>query len=148
MIENKRFQSESGDEMNGHWIFKKLTTTEKAICYRIVQNGSVVGWNQKSLNGAHIKRDDINHLVSEGLVRRVSLIDLSKETINNEEHLERFKDLEDTYGLPCFIPRSDQNFFYAFITVKEAVENPTDPQNSEIRFQVNEPLYSYLDLIL
>ncbi len=148
MIENKRFQFENGSPMNGFWIFKKLNPIEKNICYRIVKGGDIIGWSPNSLNAAHIKKDDINNLIKEGLVQRINLIDISKEILNNDENLERFKDLEENYRLPCNIPKEDKKFFYAFISAKETIDNASDPKNLSTQTQVIEPLYSYLELLL
>lgn len=147
MIENKRFQFSEGHEMNGFWIEKNLTPIERTICYRLATGMGILGWSQNSLNAGHFKKDDIDNLEKEGLVRRVSLIDLSAEILNNQENIESFEDLEETYGLP-FIPRRDKNFYYSIIFAKEAVNNPSDSENQKIQTQVTEPLFTYLNLPL
>jgi hypothetical protein len=147
MIENNRFKFESGNEMNGFWIAKTLNDHEKSICYRIVKGGGNLGWDEKSLNAAHIKRSDINHLIGEGLVKTASLLDISKEFIRKDNNHENFIDLEETYGF-SMVPKEEKRFFWDFVRANQIIEDKENPEYQKTHYKIIDELSSFLDITL
>lgn len=63
----ERFRFSDGRKMNPFWVDKTMSPKERTICARL-SNAGLLGWNRASLKAAHIKEEDIDILVNDGVL--------------------------------------------------------------------------------
>jgi len=148
MSPENRFAFPDGREMNPFWIYKTFSDEEKLICYRLARSGGPLGWNEKSLRAAHIKRTKIERLVEEKIVKKASLLDQAKDFINDPDTLRGLSRLEAEGGFLA-VGRDGKSFMTSFDRAKEIMAGGEPESNLEIRYRIaDKDLFDYLNSLL
>ncbi len=141
---NERFRFGDGSEMNPFWVWRSMDETERNICNRLAKAGPL-GWNRRSLSAAHIKFEDVEALIGEGVVKKASLLQLANEVVGNSEFVEEMDRLESEGGFLA-VDKKGKDFIRSFELAQQIVAD--DPEESqEERFQLsNSDLYQFFQL--
>lgn len=142
---DERFRFGNGREMNPFWVWKTMSETERYICNRLAKAG-LLGWNRQSLSAAHIKVMDVEGLIENGVIKKVTLLQAAKVVIKNPEFAEEMDRLERDGGFMAADTKG-KNFIRSFEKAQQIVAVGDTEENHEERFQLsNTELYAFFQL--
>ena len=141
---SERFTFSDGREMNPFWIWKTMDENERNICNRLAKAGPL-GWNRRSLSAAHIKLNDVEGLIGEGVVKKASLLKIASEVVKNSEFVEEMERLENEGGFLA-VDKEGKDFIRSFELAQQIAAG--DPEESQEEcFQLsNGDLYQFFQL--
>jgi hypothetical protein len=130
------FTFNDGRPKNPYWIYKTLENADRKIAKRIARGGGVLGWNQQSLNAAHISKAVIDRFVKLGIIEANTLSEIARHVIEEGEFNEYYRRLDRDGGFLA-ANAEDKKFYSDFdLARKIATEDPLDI--SEIRYHIKE----------
>ena len=146
MALGERFRYSSGEPKNGFFICKELTTAELDICLELVTVGPL-GMGVEDIKNIGIDTLSVEELVADGVVRRMTLLELAKDIVGNEVRAKQMLTWRVEGGLSSLDRYGDKNRFKAFEQAQTIIEQWKNSENLETRYQVIPDLYDYIDLI-
>lgn len=131
------------------FLWRDLKDGEKDICYRLVhRGGSMLGWNKRSFNAAHVKLSRVEDLVKVGVLRKVSLFQLAQELVDDEFSRQQKEEFDEMGDFLALTNGEDRDFFRSFDQAVEMIEKGNPSDFSEERYQIaRKDFYDFIELL-